>query len=128
MATEKQPVRGVAQSRGRAGTDEAKIQRDAATRGQARDSKAENDTADDLSAEERRKVEKSQPPRPLVLHEVIRLQGNHELDRTLAALWWSAAVGAGPARLRGRDKAPACPRRSPAPDCSRRRSCGCAAR
>ncbi|SDK96454.1 Formate/nitrite transporter FocA, FNT family [Pseudomonas delhiensis] len=48
------------------------------------------DTADDLSAEERRKVEKAQPPRALVLHEVIRLQGNHELERTLAALWWSA--------------------------------------
>lgn len=51
---------------------------------------ASHDTADDLSAEERRKVEKSQPPRALVLHEVIRLQGNHELERTLAALWWSA--------------------------------------
>lgn len=52
--------------------------------------KADGETAAALSAEERRKVEKSQPPRALVLHEVIRLQGNHELERTLAALWWSA--------------------------------------
>ncbi|MDF3931074.1 formate/nitrite transporter family protein [Pseudomonas citronellolis] len=49
-----------------------------------------SDTAAKLSAEERRKVEQSQPPRALVLHEVIRLQGNHELERTVAALWWSA--------------------------------------
>lgn len=90
MATEKQSARGAAQSRASAVTDQAKTRRKAASGGQARKSKAESDTADDLSAEERRKVEKSQPPRPLVLHEVIRVQGNHELDRTLAALWWSA--------------------------------------
>ena len=90
MATEKQPARGAAQSRASAVTAQAKTRRKAASGGQTRKSKTESDTADDLSAEERRKVEKSQPPRPLVLHEVIRLQGNHELDRTLAALWWSA--------------------------------------
>ncbi|WP_410961120.1 formate/nitrite transporter family protein, partial [Salmonella sp. SAL4457] len=27
-----------------------------------------------------------------VLHEVIRVQGEHELQRTLAALWWSAVA------------------------------------
>lgn len=56
----------------------------------AHDAKVDGETGASLSAEERRKVEKSQPPRALVLHEVIRLQGNHELERTLAALWWSA--------------------------------------
>ncbi len=44
----------------------------------------------DLSAEEEREVEKNQLPRAQVLHEVIRMQGDHELGRSLAALWWSA--------------------------------------
>ncbi|MCY1269957.1 Inner membrane protein YfdC [compost metagenome] len=48
------------------------------------------DTAADLSPEERRAVKEGQPPRALVLHEVIRVQGNHELERTVAALGWSA--------------------------------------
>ncbi|OCR23965.1 membrane protein [Pseudomonas syringae] len=43
-----------------------------------------------LSAEEEREVDKNQPPRAAVLHETIRIQGDHELERSVAALWWSA--------------------------------------
>ena len=44
----------------------------------------------DLSAKEQQEVEKSQPPRAAVLHEIIRTQGDQELERSVAALWWSA--------------------------------------
>ena len=44
----------------------------------------------DLSAKEQHEVEKSQPPRAAVLHEIIRTQGDLELERSIAALWWSA--------------------------------------
>ncbi|MCW8274724.1 formate/nitrite transporter family protein [Pseudomonas sp. PCH199] len=44
----------------------------------------------DLSAKEQQEVEKSQPPRAAVLHEIIRIQGDQELERSVAALWWSA--------------------------------------
>jgi formate/nitrite transporter FocA (FNT family) len=44
----------------------------------------------DLSAKEQHEVEKSQPPRAAVLHEIIRTQGDQELERSVAALWWSA--------------------------------------
>ncbi|GAB6404764.1 formate/nitrite transporter family protein [Pseudomonas sp. MHK4] len=44
----------------------------------------------DLSAKEQHEVEKNQPPRAAVLHEIIRTQGNQELERSVAALWWSA--------------------------------------
>ncbi|MBZ9783361.1 formate/nitrite transporter family protein [Pseudomonas sp. REP124] len=44
----------------------------------------------DLSAKEKREVEKNQPPRAAVLHEIIRKQGDQELERSIAALWWSA--------------------------------------
>ncbi|HEF4759818.1 TPA: formate/nitrite transporter family protein [Pseudomonas putida] len=44
----------------------------------------------DLSPKEQHEVEKSQPPRAAVLHEIIRLQGDQELERSIAALWWSA--------------------------------------
>ncbi|MBD9441482.1 formate/nitrite transporter family protein [Pseudomonas sp. PDM04] len=44
----------------------------------------------DLSAKERHEVEKNQPPRAAVLHEIIRTQGDLELERSIAALWWSA--------------------------------------
>lgn len=40
-----------------------------------------------LSAEEEREVDKNQPPRAAVLHETIRLQGDQELERSIAALW-----------------------------------------
>ncbi|MCE5977567.1 formate/nitrite transporter family protein [Pseudomonas sp. JR33AA] len=43
-----------------------------------------------LSADEQQEVSHSQPPRAAVLHEIIRYQGDQELERTLAALWWSA--------------------------------------
>ena len=44
----------------------------------------------DLSAKEQHEVEKNQPPRAAVLHEIIRTQGDQELERSIAALWWSA--------------------------------------
>ncbi|AWY41674.1 hypothetical protein DKY63_17960 [Pseudomonas putida] len=44
----------------------------------------------DLSPKEKHEVEKSQPPRAAVLHEIIRTQGDQELERSIAALWWSA--------------------------------------
>jgi len=44
----------------------------------------------DLSPKEQHEVEKSQPPRAAVLHEIIRTQGDQELERSIAALWWSA--------------------------------------
>ncbi|MCE6979199.1 hypothetical protein EI534_17830 [Pseudomonas frederiksbergensis] len=44
----------------------------------------------DLSAQEQHEVDKNQPPRAAVLHEIIRTQGDKELERSVAALWWSA--------------------------------------
>lgn len=44
----------------------------------------------DLSAQEQQDVDRNQPPRAAVLHEIIRTQGNQELERSVAALWWSA--------------------------------------
>ncbi|MCU1726624.1 formate/nitrite transporter family protein [Pseudomonas sp. 7P_10.2_Bac1] len=43
-----------------------------------------------LSADEKHDISKSQPPRAAVLHEIIRLQGDQELERSIAALFWSA--------------------------------------
>lgn len=43
-----------------------------------------------LSDEEKKDVDENQPPRAAVLHETIRLQGDQELERSVAALWWSA--------------------------------------
>ncbi|MDF2395471.1 hypothetical protein GWQ44_07970 [Pseudomonas sp. 3MA1] len=43
-----------------------------------------------LSAQEQHEVEHNQPPRAAVLHEIIRTQGDQELERSVAALWWSA--------------------------------------
>ena len=43
-----------------------------------------------LSAEEEHDVIKNQPPRAAVLHEIIRQQGDLELERSIAALFWSA--------------------------------------
>ncbi|KPX46896.1 formate/nitrite transporter family protein [Pseudomonas syringae pv. tagetis] len=43
-----------------------------------------------LSADEEREIDENQPPRAAVLHETIRIQGDHELERSIAALWWSA--------------------------------------
>lgn len=44
----------------------------------------------DLSTEEQHEVDRNQPPRAAVLHEIIRTQGDQELERSVAALWWSA--------------------------------------
>ena len=43
-----------------------------------------------LSGEERTNVEEKRPPRPAVLHEIIRREGEQELARSLAALSWSS--------------------------------------
>ena len=43
-----------------------------------------------LSAEEEHDDIKNQPPRAAVLHEIIRQQGDQELERSIAALFWSA--------------------------------------
>ncbi len=62
-------------------------------RGEERKEKpADGRSATALTANERREIDDKQPPRAAVLHEVIRVQGEHELQRTLAALWWSAVA------------------------------------
>lgn len=43
-----------------------------------------------LSRKEQGEVEQKRPPRAAVLHETIRLEGEEELSRGLAALGWSA--------------------------------------
>ncbi|CAG8866905.1 Inner membrane protein YfdC [Pseudomonas fluorescens] len=53
-------------------------------------SESENGKTPGLSADEEQEVSHSQPPRAAVLHEIIRYQGDQELERTIAALWWSA--------------------------------------
>ncbi len=52
--------------------------------------KSNSDKTPALTASEEREVHKSKPPRAAVVHEIIRLQGDQELQRTVAALWWSA--------------------------------------
>lgn len=53
-------------------------------------SESENGKTPGLSADEEQEVSHHQPPRAAVLHEIIRYQGDQELERTIAALWWSA--------------------------------------
>lgn len=53
-------------------------------------SKTESSKTPGLSADEEQEVSQNQPPRAAVLHEIIRYQGDQELERTIAALWWSA--------------------------------------
>ena len=53
-------------------------------------SETQSEKTPGLSADEQQEVSSNQPPRAAVLHETIRLQGDQELERTLAALWWSA--------------------------------------
>jgi formate/nitrite transporter FocA (FNT family) len=43
-----------------------------------------------LTPEEERDIDQNQPPRAAVLHETIRMQGDQELERNVAALFWSA--------------------------------------
>jgi formate/nitrite transporter FocA (FNT family) len=49
-----------------------------------------NDAKVELSGKEVDDVEENLPPRAQVLHETIRVQGEAELSRTVAALGWSA--------------------------------------
>ena len=53
-------------------------------------SEAQSGKTPGLSADEEREVSHNQPPRAAVLHEIIRFQGDQELERTIAALFWSA--------------------------------------
>ncbi|QCI11105.1 hypothetical protein E6B08_06620 [Pseudomonas putida] len=53
-------------------------------------SDAQNEKTPGLSPDEEQEVSHNQPPRAAVLHEIIRSQGDQELERTVAALWWSA--------------------------------------
>lgn len=53
-------------------------------------SDVQNEKTPGLSPDEQEEVSHNQPPRAAVLHEIIRYQGDQELERTLAALWWSA--------------------------------------
>ena len=53
-------------------------------------SDAQSEKTPGLSADEEQEISLNQPPRAAVLHEIIRYQGDQELERTLAALWWSA--------------------------------------
>lgn len=43
-----------------------------------------------LSQDEKKEVDEHKPARAAVLHEIIRSQGDHELERSVAALFWSA--------------------------------------
>ncbi|WP_342246616.1 formate/nitrite transporter family protein [Pseudomonas sp. OTU5201] len=52
--------------------------------------KSNSDKTPALSPSEEREVQKGKSPRAAVVHEIIRLQGDQELQRTVAALWWSA--------------------------------------
>ena len=49
-----------------------------------------DESAAELSSEEKKQASEDAPKRVAVLHETIRLQGEDELGRTIAALWWSA--------------------------------------
>ncbi|MFF7708671.1 formate/nitrite transporter family protein [Pseudomonas sp. NPDC007930] len=51
---------------------------------------AEQDQTPGLSADEQQEADEKQMPRAAVLHEIIRAQGDHELERSMAALFWSA--------------------------------------
>lgn len=53
-------------------------------------SEAQSGKTPGLSADEEQEVSHNQPPRAAVLHEIIRFQGDQELERTIAALFWSA--------------------------------------
>lgn len=50
----------------------------------------ENEKTPGLSADEEQQAEEKQAPRAALLHEIIRAEGDHELERSVAALWWSA--------------------------------------
>lgn len=54
------------------------------------DPTAHDDGGAELTGEEEDDVEEAKPPRVALLHEIIRRQGQEELDRNLAALAWSS--------------------------------------
>jgi len=54
------------------------------------DSQRQSNASTGLSPNEKGEVEQKRPPKPAVLHEVIRREGEHELRRTLAALAFSS--------------------------------------
>ncbi|MFU3616302.1 formate/nitrite transporter family protein [Pseudomonas paraeruginosa] len=89
-AGSRQTAKGVAgKGRGRA----AGRARKPGAPGDERENKPEDGhSATALTANEQREIDDKQPPRAAVLHEVIRVQGEHELQRTVAALWWSAVA------------------------------------
>ncbi|HGP1238314.1 formate/nitrite transporter family protein [Pseudomonas aeruginosa] len=89
--TPRQPAKGGAA--GKRQGHAAEGTRKPRARGEERKEKpADGRSATALTANERREIDDKQPPRAAVLHEVIRVQGEHELQRTLAALWWSAVA------------------------------------
>jgi formate/nitrite transporter FocA (FNT family) len=47
------------------------------------------ESADELSPDEKLAVEEHAPLRPLAVHEVIRREGVEELSRPISSLWWS---------------------------------------
>lgn len=53
-------------------------------------SDTQNEKTPGLSPDEELEVDHNQPPRAALLHEIIRTQGDHELERTVAALALSA--------------------------------------
>ena len=51
---------------------------------------ADDDAAsENLEGNERRQMAENQPLRPLVIHEIVRKEGEHELERRAGALAWS---------------------------------------
>ncbi|MEO7432314.1 MAG: formate/nitrite transporter family protein [Dokdonella sp.] len=53
-------------------------------------SKRASDASAELSKNEKSDVEEKRPPRPAVMHEVIRREGEHELRRNVSALAFSS--------------------------------------
>ncbi|WP_263139121.1 formate/nitrite transporter family protein [Pseudomonas sp. RIT-PI-AD] len=83
MADEQKKTPEAHRASSRAGPDEPQGARE-----DARNTQEEVDPA--LSQDEKESVQDRQPPRAQVLHEVIRVQGEYELERSVQALWWSA--------------------------------------
>ena len=63
---------------------------DAPDHGAPVDSAADDDDGFALSRGEQVDVEEKRPPRAAVLHEIIRSEGDQELQRSMAALGWSS--------------------------------------
>ncbi|WP_213876742.1 formate/nitrite transporter family protein [Pseudomonas sp. dw_358] len=50
----------------------------------------EHEKTPGLSPDEEHEAAQKQAPRAALLHEIIRAEGDQELERSVAALWWSA--------------------------------------